>query len=146
MSAHLAGCCLHRGLAPGRHARRPADSPGHRGHPGRGRPDRRLVLPVHGQDLSLFAEDRVRGWRFRPPAGLSLPVAAGPGGSFFMRLEERESPIVLTPEHVPIRLTPAGLGARFLAVLTDGIIILALCSGVGSLIQALTLGRGTALL
>jgi uncharacterized RDD family membrane protein YckC len=32
---------------------------------------------------------------------------------------ERAERVILTPEHVPIRLTPAGLGSRFLAVLLD---------------------------
>lgn len=44
-------------------------------------------------------------------------------------LEEREA-IVLTPEHVPIRLFPAGLGARFFALLVDAGVILALSSVV----------------
>jgi uncharacterized RDD family membrane protein YckC len=62
-----------------------------------------------------------------------------------VKLEDREAPVVLTPEHVPIRLTPAGLGARFMAVLTDGIIILAVCGTLGTLLQIVTLGRATAL-
>jgi uncharacterized RDD family membrane protein YckC len=32
---------------------------------------------------------------------------------------ERAERVILTPEHVPIRLTPAGLGSRFVAVLVD---------------------------
>jgi uncharacterized RDD family membrane protein YckC len=39
-------------------------------------------------------------------------------------LEERDA-VVLTPEHVPIRLFPAGLGARFFALLVDAGVILA---------------------
>jgi uncharacterized RDD family membrane protein YckC len=38
---------------------------------------------------------------------------------------DREA-VVLTPEHVPIRLFPAGLGARFFALLVDSSIILGL--------------------
>lgn len=34
-------------------------------------------------------------------------------------IEDRSAPVVLTPEHVPIRLFPAGLGARFLALMID---------------------------
>jgi len=44
-------------------------------------------------------------------------------------VEERDA-IVLTPEHVPLRLCPAGLGARFFALLLDACIILALSSFV----------------
>jgi len=42
-------------------------------------------------------------------------------------LEEREA-VVLTPEHVPIRLFPAGLGARFFALLVDAGVILGVSS------------------
>jgi uncharacterized RDD family membrane protein YckC len=45
-------------------------------------------------------------------------------------VEERSAPIVLTPEHVPIRLFPAGLGARFLALMADTLLILALTFGI----------------
>lgn len=41
-------------------------------------------------------------------------------------IEDRSAPVVLTPEHVPIRLFPAGLGARFLALMIDTFIIYAL--------------------
>ena len=37
-------------------------------------------------------------------------------------IEDRSAPVVLTPEHVPIRLFPAGLGARFLALMIDTVI------------------------
>jgi uncharacterized RDD family membrane protein YckC len=47
-------------------------------------------------------------------------------------LEEREA-IVLTPEHVPLRLCPAGLGARFFALLLDLSIILSLMTLVSTL-------------
>jgi uncharacterized RDD family membrane protein YckC len=43
--------------------------------------------------------------------------------------------LILTPEHVPIRLVPAGLGSRFLALLVDVAIILGLASGLGTLFQ-----------
>ena len=36
--------------------------------------------------------------------------------------------IITTPEHVPIRLEPAGVGSRFLASLIDGVIVMALTS------------------
>jgi len=39
-------------------------------------------------------------------------------------LEDRSAAVILTPEHVPIRLFPAGLGARFLAIVIDSILIL----------------------
>lgn len=37
---------------------------------------------------------------------------------------ERKDRLILTPEHVPIRLSPAGLGSRFLALMTDVALIL----------------------
>jgi uncharacterized RDD family membrane protein YckC len=43
-------------------------------------------------------------------------------------VEDRDAPIVLTPEHVPIRLFPAGLGARFLALMVDTAIIMGLAT------------------
>lgn len=43
--------------------------------------------------------------------------------------------VVLTPEHVPIRLFPAGLGARFFALMVDALIIF----GMTALVSA-TLG------
>jgi uncharacterized RDD family membrane protein YckC len=46
-------------------------------------------------------------------------------------VEDRSTPVVLTPEHVPIRLFPAGLGARFLALMVDTAMILALTIGIG---------------
>ena len=39
-------------------------------------------------------------------------------------LEDRSAAVILTPEHVPLRLFPAGLGARFLAIVIDSILIL----------------------
>lgn len=41
-------------------------------------------------------------------------------------LSDRSAPVVLTPEHVPIRLFPAGLGARFLALMVDASLIMGL--------------------
>ncbi len=54
-------------------------------------------------------------------------------------LEDRSAPVVLTPEHVPIRLFPAGLGARFFALIIDSILIL----GISTFIRmALLLSPG----
>jgi uncharacterized RDD family membrane protein YckC len=44
---------------------------------------------------------------------------------------------ITTPEHVPIRLEPAGLGSRFLAILLDGLIILGISSTILSLVKLL---------
>ncbi len=52
-------------------------------------------------------------------------------------LEERDA-IVLTPEHVPIRLCPAGLGARFFALLLDVAIIMALSTLIIALFGAMS--------
>jgi uncharacterized RDD family membrane protein YckC len=49
-------------------------------------------------------------------------------------LEDRSAPVVLTPEHVPIRLFPAGLGARFLALVIDSVIILGLSTAIRMLL------------
>ena len=35
---------------------------------------------------------------------------------------------ITTPEHVPIRLEPAGAGSRFLAILIDALIVSAIAS------------------
>ncbi|MES1245504.1 MAG: RDD family protein [Acidobacteriota bacterium] len=43
--------------------------------------------------------------------------------------------LILTPEHVPIRLAPAGLGSRFLALLVDVAIILGLAAGINTVLQ-----------
>ena len=56
---------------------------------------------------------------------------------------KRHVRIVLTPEHVPIRLTPGGLGSRFLAVLLDFVLILAAIA-VLSIVPRLLLPRGFA--
>lgn len=50
--------------------------------------------------------------------------------------------VVLTPEHVEIRLEPAGLGRRFGAVVIDGLIILALLGVIRQVAQTLGLGLG----
>ena len=39
---------------------------------------------------------------------------------------------ITTPEHVPIRLEPAGAASRFLAVLIDSIIVAAISTAIGS--------------
>jgi uncharacterized RDD family membrane protein YckC len=56
---------------------------------------------------------------------------------------ERAERVILTPEHVPIRLTPAGLGSRFLAVLLDFFIASAIVLLVARL-AALVLPPGMA--
>lgn len=53
--------------------------------------------------------------------------------------------VILTPEHVPLRLSPAGLGARFLAFLVDLFVILGLTAMTGFLLRLFTLGKGAAL-
>jgi uncharacterized RDD family membrane protein YckC len=50
-------------------------------------------------------------------------------------VEDRSAPVVLTPEHVPIRLFPAGLGARFLALMVDFAIVMGCESVVASLLM-----------
>jgi len=58
---------------------------------------------------------------------------------------ERTERVILTPEHVPIRLTPAGLGSRFLAVLLDFVIATAIVAVVARLVTlALPQGLATA--
>lgn len=52
--------------------------------------------------------------------------------------------IITTPEHVPIRLEPAGAGSRFLATLIDAVLVLAISSMAGRLL-ATALPRGIAL-
>jgi uncharacterized RDD family membrane protein YckC len=55
-------------------------------------------------------------------------------------IEDASAPVVLTPEHVPIRLFPAGLGARFLALMIDTAINWALVGLVGVIIGAISPG------
>jgi uncharacterized RDD family membrane protein YckC len=45
--------------------------------------------------------------------------------------------VVLTPEHVQIRLTPAGLGSRFIAVLVDFFVALAIVALISRLLEFL---------
>lgn len=40
---------------------------------------------------------------------------------------------ITTPEHVPIRLVPAGAGARFLALLIDAILVAAISTFIGTI-------------
>jgi uncharacterized RDD family membrane protein YckC len=42
--------------------------------------------------------------------------------------------IITTPEHVPIRLEPAGAGSRFLATLIDTFLIMAISSAAGTVL------------
>lgn len=51
---------------------------------------------------------------------------------------------ITTPEHVPIRLEPAGAGSRFLATLIDAVLVLAISTMAGRLL-ATVLPRGIAL-
>lgn len=56
------------------------------------------------------------------------------------------APVILTPEHVPIQLVPAGLAARFLAVMIDFFVVLGLGTVCGFVIRFATpLGIGPAL-
>ncbi len=48
--------------------------------------------------------------------------------------------LILTPEHVPIRLAPAGLGSRFLALLVDVVFILGLAAGINAVLQRILSG------
>ncbi|MEM8962100.1 MAG: RDD family protein [Acidobacteriota bacterium] len=57
----------------------------------------------------------------------------------------RPTRTVLTPEHVVISLTPAGLGSRFIALLVDQIIIIAASTAIYRVIDWLPFGIGTAL-
>lgn len=51
--------------------------------------------------------------------------------------------VITTPEHVPIRLEPAGVGSRFLATLIDALIVTAIGSALGFLLMT-TLPRAVA--
>ena len=48
--------------------------------------------------------------------------------------------VVLTPEHVEIRLDPAGLGRRFLALVADLVLVVAATGLVGTLAGTLLPG------
>jgi uncharacterized RDD family membrane protein YckC len=50
--------------------------------------------------------------------------------------------LVLTPEHVEIRLQPAGLGSRFLAVTIDFMLAAAISTGLGSVLLQLPAAIG----
>lgn len=52
--------------------------------------------------------------------------------------------VVLTPEHVELRLVPAGLASRFLALATDGGIVLAITVTIERLLALLPFGIGQA--
>jgi len=42
---------------------------------------------------------------------------------------------ITTPEHVPIRLEPAGAASRFLAIFIDAVIILSIASAIAAIVQ-----------
>lgn len=48
---------------------------------------------------------------------------------------------ILTPEHVPIVLVPAGVGSRFLALIVDFVVLMGLLAAVGTVLQTV-LPRG----
>lgn len=50
---------------------------------------------------------------------------------------------ITTPEHVPIRLEPAGAGSRFLATLIDSVLIMAITAAAGTALS-MVLPRGVA--
>jgi uncharacterized RDD family membrane protein YckC len=50
---------------------------------------------------------------------------------------------IITPEHVHIRLEPAGVGSRFLALIIDALIVLAISSFIGGILR-FTLPAGIA--
>ncbi|MDP9194444.1 MAG: RDD family protein, partial [Acidobacteriota bacterium] len=51
---------------------------------------------------------------------------------------------ITTPEHVPIRLEPAGAGSRFLAILIDAVIVSAIATTIFTIVSTF-LPRGVAL-
>lgn len=51
--------------------------------------------------------------------------------------------VITTPEHVPIRLEPAGAGSRFLATLIDAFLVMAISSMIGTVLVFI-LPRGIA--
>jgi uncharacterized RDD family membrane protein YckC/uncharacterized membrane protein SpoIIM required for sporulation len=126
-----------RSRAPGLPARRPHDGGGH-GPPGAGRPHRGLVLAVLGAGGAVSAEDRGGGGAALVAAALPLPAApAGrPGGRRRMSRER----LVLTPEHVPIVLVPAGVGSRFLALVVDLALMLAAIAAASAVIRLILPG------
>ena len=54
-----------------------------------------------------------------------------------MRVVEERAPVVMTPEHVPIRLFPAGLGIRFIALIVDFMIVMLVNAMVYVILSAL---------
>ena len=50
-------------------------------------------------------------------------------------MRARRERVILTPEHVPIRLTPAGLGSRFAALMVDVALILAPLGGLSRFLR-----------
>jgi uncharacterized RDD family membrane protein YckC len=64
---------------------------------------------------------------------VAVRTAHGPEGE---SLRPAASRVIVTPEHVEIRLEPAGLGSRFVALLVD----LALVTGLTALVTSLTVG------
>jgi uncharacterized RDD family membrane protein YckC len=76
----------------------------------------------------------------RAAAAIAAPAApAGPPAAFFDRRR-----LVLTPEHVELRLVPAGLASRFLAASTDGFIVLSATTLIDLLLSLLPFGIGRA--
>ena len=62
-----------------------------------------------------------------------------------MRAVDERALEILTPEHVPIRLEPAGLGSRFLAWIVDAVLIVALIVATMTVLgQLAPLGVGAA--
>lgn len=47
---------------------------------------------------------------------------------------------ITTPEHVPIRLEPAGAGSRFLAIIADTVIVIAISSAIGAVLATFLSG------
>ncbi|MBI2932717.1 MAG: RDD family protein [Planctomycetes bacterium] len=57
-----------------------------------------------------------------------------------MNRNEEDAAVVLTPEHVPIRLNPAGLGTRFWATLLDAFIVMLVVTVLGGALMAVLPG------
>ena len=49
----------------------------------------------------------------------------------------RRERLILTPEHVEIRLQPAGPGSRFVALITDAVVVLAMSTSLATLLRGL---------
>lgn len=47
----------------------------------------------------------------------------------------RQDRLILTPEHVPIRLSPAGLGSRFLALMVDVALVLGVSGMISKIVE-----------